>query len=107
MAKPLTKQFTSLQFVVHATVQEHSVDFVAYDIEGFFGARLDAPAINESEPYLHGTVKWDGCSNWYFDEQDRVMLHGCQRSDLTRFGEVMAACWDWASELLEPTWQGS
>jgi len=110
MTNPLTKQFTALEFVVHATIQEHSVDFIVYEIEGWHeGATAnvyDVPTIN-TEPYLHGTVKWDGCSNWHFDEQDRVMLHGCQRSDLTRFGEVMAACWDWTAELLGPTWQGS
>ena len=57
--------------------------------------------MDESEVYLHGIVKWDGCSNWHFDEQDRVMLHGCSREDLTNLGELMAKCWDYAKENLE------
>jgi hypothetical protein len=104
----LVKPFPELLFVVHASLQGPSVDFVVYDIEGWRHSDCgrDAPSINESEPYLHGNVKWDGCSNWYFDEQDRVMLHGCNKSDLLRLGQVMAECWDWAGELLGPNWQG-
>jgi hypothetical protein len=31
----------------------------------------------DAATYMHGTIRFDGCSNWYFDEQDRVMLHFC------------------------------
>jgi hypothetical protein len=101
----LIKHFPEMDFVACATIQEHSIDFAVYDIEE---RSWDdgAPIFDESEPYLHGYVKWDGCSNWYFDEQDRVMLHGCNKSDLLRLGQVMGECWDWAAELLGPTWQG-
>lgn len=60
--------------------------------------------IEEAEIYLHGCVKWDGCSDWHFDEQDRCMLHGCTRGDIQRFGDVMALCWDWAKELIGERW---
>ena len=57
--------------------------------------------MEDADVYLHGSVKWDGCSNWYFDQQDRVMLHGCSRADLVNIGEVMAKCWDYARCNLE------
>jgi hypothetical protein len=117
-----TKHFPNLGFTVCATAQTHCVEFVVYDIEawqeGATPGVYDTPlwhkadalthpdpvnCIEEAEPYLHGEVKWDGCSNWHFDEQDRVMLHGCSRDDVLRFGQVMAACWDWAAELC-PAW---
>jgi len=81
--------------IVAFTDGDYMVDFHVYEIDCEEGA----------EPYLHGHVKWDGCSNWHFDEQDRAMLHCCSREDLTRIGEVMAACWDWAAELC-PKWAG-
>jgi hypothetical protein len=56
--------------------------------------------IFEARPYLHGEVKWDGCSNWHFDEQDIVMLHGCTRGSVERIGKVLAACWDIAAERI-------
>lgn len=107
--------FKDFRFYVVATVQDYCVDYIIYDIqaETETGEPLfpkkglsyfePTPSIDESSPYLHGSVKWDGCSNWYFDEQDDVMLHGCERSHLTRFGEIMGACWDW-TKLLLTTW---
>lgn len=58
--------------------------------------------VEDAEIYLSGSVKWDGCSNWNFDEQDRgTMLHACSRRHLTNMGEVMARCWDIASGMIE------
>lgn len=108
----LHKHIPELNFTVVANPKDYSVEFTVYDIVGY--SQEDAPlwgksgathfdpvdTLEASEPYLHGAVKWDGCSNWYFDEQDRVMLHGCSREDVQRFGDVMALCWDWTKELL-------
>jgi hypothetical protein len=113
------RHFNALNFTVVAAASENRVAFTIYDIEGWReGANTgvcDVPlyhevgasshtcpveCIEDSEPYLHGEVKWDGCSNWHFDEQDRVMLHGCSRADIQRIGDLMGACWDWAAELI-------
>lgn len=108
------RHFNDLEFTVVATVHSRRVDFAVYDMENLptggvppLWHRAGSPhhpdpvtSIEEAEPYLHGEVKWDGCSNWYFDQQTRVMLHGCSRQDVQRFGDIMGACWDWASELL-------
>ena len=48
----------------------------------------------ESEVYLHGSVKWDGCSNWEFDEQTRGnMLYGGNKQELINIGLILAHCW--------------
>lgn len=109
------RHFFDLQFTVVAEVYSHWVDFKVYDMVAWAD---DAPAwsggggffnpvdtLEEADVYLHGSVKWDGCSNWAFDEQDRVMLHGCSRENVQRFGDVLARCWDWTAELL-PNWNG-
>ena len=116
----LIKHLPELDFTIVAVTHEYRVDFKIYEVIGLAeGATLgvyDVPefyttendrlteSIQEAELYLHGEVKWDGCSNWHFDEQDRVMLHGCARQDVLRFGEVMAACYDWAAEIFGPSW---
>ena len=111
-----------LGFTIVAEPHEYYVEYTIYDIEGWSEGNVagvyDVPnwhragadthpdfvkTLEEAEPYLHGSVKWDGCSNWHFDEQERVMLHGCSRADVLRFGEVMAMCWDWTAELC-PHW---
>lgn len=109
-----------LEFTIVAKIHQNKVEYIIYNIEGyaqgdslgvfdrpmwhkagdnFYPSAVDT--LEEAEPYLHGHVKRDGCSDWYFDEQDRSMLHGCCREDIQRFGDVMAACWDWTAELLE------
>lgn len=108
----------NLDFTIIAHVEQNSVSFDIYDIEGWTeGVRgvFDVPIwhrsgsthwpdpvsrVEEAERFLHGVVKWDGCSDWHFDEQDRNMLHSCGLHGLQRMGDVMAFCWNWASELL-------
>lgn len=112
----IIKHFDDLFFSVVAQPHSHHVDFIVYDITGTVpeeGLRCyDSPGdrfltdIEQALPYLHGFVKWDGCSNWVFDQQERVMLHGCCRSNITRFGEVLGRCFDWAAELMSEVWFG-
>lgn len=59
----------------------------------------------EADTYLHGYVKYDGCSNWHFDMADGVMFHGCTKKDLKVLGEVLAFCWESTKELC-PNWSG-
>jgi hypothetical protein len=78
-------------------------DVPCWPIKGAMGSGDTTNDVTAAEVFLHGEVKWDGCSNWHFDEQERVMLHGCSRDDLTKIGAIMAACWDWTAELC-PKW---
>ena len=106
------KHFNEMRFTVVATPDRCKVSFVIYDIAELFesvpcwhraGASCwpdSVDTLEEAEVYLTGEVKIDGCSDWHFDEQDRLMLHGCSRDDVERFGKIMAACWDWATEIL-------
>ena len=55
--------------------------------------------IEDAEVFLHGSVKWDGCSNWYFDEQDRIMLHFCGEEHGAEIGELFKRLYAWAREL--------
>lgn len=57
-------------------------------------------ALAEAETYLHGSVKWDGCSNWSIDENKRVMLHFCDSKSAGNLGRVLEACYDIAEELM-------
>ena len=107
-------QFEDLMFFVVATPDEYYVDFMIYDIDQDqdkvfvhdenYERIIDVT--KDAEPYLHGSVKWDGCSNWWFDEQERgTMLHACTRGEPLRFGAVMTRCWDIA-KILCPTFEG-
>jgi hypothetical protein len=114
----LRRDWPDIFFTATAEVGTYSVDFSVYAIEGIDSEGVTlwhlagspsypdpTDSLDKAERYLNGAVKWDGCSDWHFDEQDRVMLHGCSRQNLVDLGDVMARCWDWAAELL-PNFDG-
>lgn len=107
-------QFPEYSFTVIAVVHEYRVKYTIYDHDGWMGD--DTPlyhkkgsdsfpdpveTIEEADIYMHGDIKWDGCSNWHIDEQDRGMLHGCARNDFKRIGDIIAKCWDLTATLCE------
>lgn len=54
-------------------------------------------SLNDAVVFMAGAVKWDGCSNWQFDN-DGVQIHGCNRQHLLNVGEIMTTAWDMANE---------
>lgn len=82
------------EFTVYAKVREYNVDYDIFEDDLGYGDVGQKPLIS-------GFVKWDGCSNWHFPSVNDCMFHGCSRSDLTRFGELMAVCWDMTPKLCE------
>lgn len=115
------RDFKDIWFTAIAELKEpddvYAVRFNVYTIvatEGdkVFWQQADAPTypdpterLDEAGVYLHGDVKWDGCSNWYFDEQNRVMLHFCNVKSIRTISDVMERCWHWAGELMT-RWEG-
>lgn len=111
------RHFGELGFSVIATQRyDYSIDYVVYRHDGqaedgsflFHKAgevRWPFPVatMEDAEPYLHGEVKWDGCSNWQIDENERMPLHFCEKEEILNLGRIMVACWEWTAELLE-TW---
>ena len=97
-----------LGFSVRVEYHSHRCDFwlyetVLYDdgVRRFSDENDRHCEADKAAVYLHGEVKWDGCSNWYFDECDRCMLHKCDRDTLKVFSELMLRCWDHTSQSLE------
>lgn len=103
-----TKHLKELNYFVIAVSNDYYCDFKIYRVAGttcdaeetlVFGPNCE-PFHDGLETELTGSVKWDGCSNW--DNGDD-MLHGCNRQHLIDLGLLLAACWDWAAELI-PHW---
>lgn len=81
------------EYKIMADVKSHHVDYRIFE---------ENHCCNEHEkPLIAGYVKWDGCSNWNFPSTNDCMFHGCERSDLTDFGELMAICRDMTCDLCE------
>lgn len=108
------RYFEDLCFAVVATEHSASVEFKIFDVISWSedgpiyqrkGSDRTDPIseLENAEVFADGFVKWDGCSNWLFNqgEDSQSMIHGCTRGDIARIGAVLSACWDWAKELLD------
>lgn len=70
-----------------------------YEKEG--GAILGSADPSRADVYLHGYVKWDGCSNWYFDNQDNCYLHFCGEEEAALLGEIMRTAYKITRDNIE------
>lgn len=95
----------AVRFEIYTIVSTDINGTVFWQRRGACSSLNPVNRLDEAELYLHGHVKWDGCSNWYFDEQDRVMLHCCGLNDIENIGKVMKRCWKWAGEFMTH-WEG-
>lgn len=106
IANPLGKnRIYAVRFKIYTIVATDLKGKVFWQKRGGRTSPNPVDNLEEAELYLHGDVTWDGCSNWYFDEQDRVMLHFCGLKDIQSIGQVMERCWHWAGEFMT-NWEG-
>jgi hypothetical protein len=47
-----------------------------------------------------GSIKWDGCSDWGFEDCNQVMTHFCGYRDLEKFSELLKRCYQIAWTLM-------
>lgn len=115
----LERRYADLQLhvqmrVVNTAVVEYEVrELILYgdEAEGSDGLLFNCttatggsgvtPHIAAADVYLHGTIKFDGCSHNYFGDPDRRgYIHCCQREQLTRLGPLYDRLFDWTIELI-------
>lgn len=88
------------------------VSFAAFSIYGITGDGevlysqkgndvVPVSSLDEAEPFVSGDVKWDGCSNfWFGDQEQDTMIHKCSREGLVAIGVLLSRCWDIAHRML-------
>jgi hypothetical protein len=55
--------------------------------------------IDAAQPYLTGYIKWDGCSNWDYEQID---THFCGRGDALELGKLMDQLYTIANTEMAP-----
>lgn len=99
---------------------DHRCDFTAYEIicpyiegqqerswhaKGYTSSSDCVESIDLAQPFVHGYVRWDGCSNWHFDEQDSIMLHFCSKDEAGNIGRLLERLYEIAAKAI-PAWDG-
>jgi hypothetical protein len=99
------------EYMVSVKVEEYAVLFEISKIVGEMvpsGALLYESAENrndstedfaESQRFLSGSIKWDGCSNWDW-HTDGCLMHFCGRGEAVSIGTLMTKLYDIAADRL-------
>jgi len=88
------RQYIS-EFRIYEVAGEEPDGTLLYNRKGYSSLPDPVKTLAEAEVFAFGSIKWDGCSNWQFDDGGS-MLHFCSRDQLLNVGKILAACWDWA-----------
>lgn len=56
--------------------------------------------LEEAQVFMSGSLKWDGCSNVKFDEQDNSMLHFCGLSGWQNLAKAIEKLHELAVEIM-------
>lgn len=109
----MKETYKDLDCTVTYEVNPAHVDFSVYEIIGHSGSVFDKPIyegiggcgadekstgdINKANKYIHGTVKWDGCSHVYFG--DEGYIHMCGGNEFKRIGAILEKVYKRCYEL--------
>lgn len=105
-----TTNWDDLGFSVIFEPNEYYTDFKVYKITAwsmnnstryYENKNKQRTHIENADVFMSGHIKWDGCSNIKFDEQDRCMLHFCGKKDAMKIGELMERLYDEGSKYIE------
>ncbi len=75
---------------------DYGVNFNVYEASGW---DIDTNEVVDTEHYLKGFIKWDGCSHIWFGDENGY-LHICGKSYFERHKQVMDAIWDVCSKKI-------
>jgi len=75
-------------------------DVPQYEIKGSTCGDT-TPDISLSWPIIELTIKWDGCSHWYFGNDKGAYIHICGRETMNKYIKVMEWCWDFLKDELD------
>lgn len=82
---------------------EYSMDFEVFEVTGWECDEANTPC--DTELYMTGTIKWDGCSHVWFGEKDENerqhgYLHLCGKGCWERHAELMRAVYALAEKTI-------
>lgn len=91
----------------------HSKDLLGnYTIpfyEGIDGCGLDDKSTKDLEKantFIRGSVKWDGCSHFYFGDKESGYIHLCGDDDIKKISSLIKKIYITCGKMMEETLEG-
>jgi hypothetical protein len=98
MQKKITERTFTFENWYKITVEEYS-HYFSYTVDEATMWDEDDKIVDVA-PYLKGSIKWDGCSDWDMTPNN-VCLHICGVADLKRHVRLLQYLWVYAQENME------
>jgi hypothetical protein len=80
--------------IIVSKVDEYHIEFHVHEI---------CNGEIEEDIAIKGSVKWDGCANWWFQGLSDLAYHTCGLETIDNLSEVMRRCWNYTKDNLQ-TW---
>lgn len=102
------KEFDSIYFdgsdtadflIEWGKIEDHYIDFTIHEIISWT-ADDDKNSPIDYEKYISGSMKWDGCSHFYFGDKDGY-IHLCGKNCFDKHINIMSAIWDICSKKIK------
>lgn len=87
-------------FEVFAIAYEDQDGGIGFECAGISSEDRTTDDIAKAYTFASGDVRFDGCSNVWFDEQERCAVHTCSRRDLENIGTMLTRVHGLASERI-------
>lgn len=99
--KLVDNNYNYIAFIIHISeLEDHYISFEVREVTSWDAA--DTNEIIETELYLHGCVKWDGCSHIYFGEAGNSgYIHICGKEGWDIHCKVMTAVYSLAADRIK------
>ncbi|KKN81370.1 hypothetical protein LCGC14_0319830 [marine sediment metagenome] len=106
MTEKITKVIDPNWTLVATPVDDGDGTVIRVEFELFETVRNFPKNVDDQELYAHGRVKWDGCSDWWFDRQSsensestlKRFLHFCEEPNV---GGLMSKVYFACGEMMD------
>jgi hypothetical protein len=93
--------FECYEIVGHIQGKTQEFDVPLYELKGWKSSGDETNDISKARTMIRGFVKWDGCSHYYFSEEDNGYLHLCGGKNIGQIGQVIKKIYDRCGELMK------
>jgi hypothetical protein len=98
-AEPYSVDFEVFEITGHVEGSSGEFDVPIYERKGATSSNDDTDTIDEAQTLIHGKVKWDGCSHYYFGDEEGY-IHLCGKLNIQQIAEVLQRVYFKCGEIM-------
>lgn len=92
-------EFEIYEIVAHSQGDTDEFDVPFYEKKDAKGSEDMTQNIEEAQTFIRGIVKWDGCSHFYFGDNEGY-IHLCGKFEIEKIAQVIKKVYEKCGELM-------